>query len=106
MFTGTGLMKSFSCEVKLSDERLLMNALPNDSQLPSSKTKSRSSWASPNVRALSAPRPSDSPAVIEVVLIVPAACAAEVRSTAGPHADPFHVRTLIVATAPPCSIRY
>ena len=57
MFTGTGAMKSFSCEVKLSDDRLLMNALPNDSHSPSSKTKSRSSCASPNVRGLREPRP-------------------------------------------------
>ena len=29
--TGTGAMKSFSCEVKESEERLFRNALPNDS---------------------------------------------------------------------------
>jgi hypothetical protein len=109
MLTGTGLMKSFNCEVKESDARLFKNALPNDSHSPSSKTKSRSSWASPNVRALiglTVAKPSDSPTGIAVELMVPAAWLAAVRSWAAPHADPVHSRTLIVATAPPCSMRY
>ena len=53
MFTGIGRMKSFSCELKASDDRLLNIAEPNDSQTSSSKMKSRSSDISPNVRAAS-----------------------------------------------------
>ena len=33
MLTGTGRMKSFSCEVNASDDRLFRNALPNDVHL-------------------------------------------------------------------------
>jgi hypothetical protein len=43
MLTGTGAMKSFIWDVKLSEERLFRNALPKDSHLPLSKMKSRSS---------------------------------------------------------------
>ena len=43
MFIGIGAMKSFSCDVKQSDERHLTIAVPNDSHVPASKMKSRSS---------------------------------------------------------------
>src|SRR5829696_9898653 len=94
MLTGLGAMKSYSCEVKESDARLFTKALPNDSHVPGSKMKSRSSCISPKVFAESAPS-SDSPAGIAVWLIVPTDVV-PVRSVAGPHADPVHSRTLIV----------
>ena len=91
MFTGTGLMKSFSCEVKRvrrpalqegAAERLAL-ALVEDEVEVELRLAER-----PGADRAVRPSPSDSAAGIGVVLIVPAAWAAAVRSSAGPHADP------------------
>src|SRR5829696_603870 len=82
---GTGAMKSFNCEVKESDARLLSIALPKDSHLFSSKMTERSMLASPNVRGESDPSPSESAAGIGLVLMVPVATAGS-STFAGPHA--------------------
>src|SRR5829696_6532827 len=72
----TGRMKSFSCEVNESEERLLSIALPNDAHLSAWKISRRSSCASPNVRAESEPlemMPSESAAGMGELLMVPVA---------------------------------
>src|ERR671910_1657167 len=72
----TGATKSFSCELKASDDRLFSIALPIDAHLSGWKRRRRSSCASPNVLGSFEPEvisPSDSAAGIGDVLIVPAA---------------------------------
>ena len=59
MFTGSGAMKSFNAAVNESDERLFRYADPKESQESGSKTRARSMDASPNVRGLNGPRPSE-----------------------------------------------
>src|SRR5918994_2377516 len=112
----TGATKSFSCEVKASDERLFSIALPNDAHLFGWKSNLRSSCASPNVLGCLEPEvisPSDSAAGIDEVLIVPAAHGAPPhvaegasRSVVGPQAVPVHVRPVMSAREPPWSMAY
>src|SRR5215207_352161 len=106
-----GRMKSFSCEVKASEERLFSIALPNEVHLFAWKMRRRSICASPNVRADKEPlemMPSESAAGIAEELIVPVAHGlppqvAEFtsRSCAAPHAMPVQVRPVMSARAPP-----
>ncbi len=107
----SGRMKSFSCDVKESEDRLLIIALPNERQLFGWKMSLKSMLASPNVRASFCPveiRPSESAAGITEVLIVPAAHGPPPQvadgasiSAGAPQAVPLHVRAVRSARAPP-----
>src|SRR5262245_13900374 len=78
----SGAMKSFTAAVNESDARLLRYALPNEKQWPGPPPRAaRLTSASPNVRALKAPRPSESAAEIGNVLIAPVASPDVVRFT-------------------------
>src|SRR5918993_611475 len=126
---GTGAMKSLSCEVNESEDRLLSIADPKVTHWSSWKSSRRSICASPNVRRAREPEemmPSDSAAgIAKVLLIVPVAHGP--RSTpptsfegspsgqsaegwemfwAGPQALPVHSRAVMVAREPPWSIEY
>src|SRR5918994_283472 len=85
MFSVSGAMKSFSSEVKASEERLFRYALPNATHLAAPPVRaSKSTCASPNVRGLIGPvvaSPSDSLTGIGEVLIDPVASPVAVRST-------------------------
>jgi hypothetical protein len=85
MLVAVGAMKSFRAAVKESEDRLFRYALPNEVQVPPPPpSASKSSWASPNVRAETLPRPSDSPDGIADVLIDPVASPAALRLTLVP----------------------
>src|SRR5262245_393914 len=84
---GVGAMKSFNAAEHESDERLFKYALPNDEQvvlLPPPESASKSSCASPKVRAETAPSPSELAARIALVLIEPVASPAAVRLVRAP----------------------
>src|SRR5262245_29538740 len=112
----SGVMKSFSCEVKESDDRLLIRADPKLTHLPVWKISRRSICASPKVRADLDPvvmSPSDSAAGIVLLLIVPTAHGLlphsglfVLRVVAGPQADPPQSRFVMAAREPPWSIAY
>ena len=67
-----GAMKSFSAAVNESEDRLFRYALPNATQ-PVPPSASKSTVASPKVRAEMGPSPSDSAFGMAVVLIDPVA---------------------------------
>jgi hypothetical protein len=75
MFTASGATKSFSAELKVSEERLLRYAEPKVVHPLVPRIAERRIEASPKVRADCEPRPSDSAAGIALVLIEPAATA-------------------------------
>src|SRR5215217_2899628 len=112
----TGRMKSLSCEVNESEDRLLSIAEPKEVHLFAWKISRRSSCASPNVRAAREPEPMmpfDSLAGIGELLIVPLAhglppqvAEGASRSWGAPQAEPFQVRPVMLARAPPWSIEY
>ena len=58
MFTGVGAMKSLSAAVNESDDRLFRYALPNATHFVARDDASKSTDASPNVRAEMSPSPS------------------------------------------------
>ncbi|WTE69761.1 hypothetical protein OH775_24770 [Streptomyces sp. NBC_01615] len=107
IWTDCGAMKSFSAELNWAEDRLLRYADPKLVQVVEEpRSASRSSCASPKVRALRAPRPSELAEVIAVVLIPAVASLADDRSVAGPHWEPVHLRTEMDGLTPPCSRSY
>ena len=91
--TGCGATKSFNSSVKVFEERLFRYTEPNVPQpLVPEKSALYETDTSPKVSGSLAPRPSASPAAIELKLIDPSASpASPLISVPSVHADPLHL---------------